>query len=210
MTQDEAEKAVPVGTPIVYRGAASPWERVRSAARPWMTAPALSPLLRAGAAEDKELDVDLYILGTTREEVPARAPRWAPGAIAPDFCVAVDVTHGKTPDVPNPRGRGTGAGRRPRRRHRSQYDHLDDPAHDCQGRGRTIFPWQGEVMAGHTGTNGWHMQVSRGGSGHLGGQPAPQIYAYPHRGADPGGHRVGGEAAGRLHGELGKEAETIC
>ena len=25
------------------------------------------------------------------------------------------------------------------------------------------IPWQPEVMAGHTGTNGWHMQISREG-----------------------------------------------
>ena len=25
------------------------------------------------------------------------------------------------------------------------------------------IPWQGEVMAGHTGTNGWHMQIVREG-----------------------------------------------
>ena len=41
MSQDEAEKAVPVGTPIVYRGSCFPLGRNRCAASPWTTGPAL-------------------------------------------------------------------------------------------------------------------------------------------------------------------------
>lgn len=60
-------------------------------------------LLRtAELLRDKTLDVDLYIMGSTREEVGGAGAKVGTYSLHPDCCVAVDVTHAKTPD--NPKG----------------------------------------------------------------------------------------------------------
>ena len=48
--------------------------------------------------KDEELDIDLYVMASVQEEVGVRGA--APGvfAIAPDFCIVVDVGHAKIPD----------------------------------------------------------------------------------------------------------------
>ena len=57
-------------------------------------------LLRAAELlRDRELDVDLYLLGSTREEVSGAGATVGTWAVQPDFCVAVDVTHGDSPDA---------------------------------------------------------------------------------------------------------------
>ena len=163
MTQEQAEKAVPIGTPIVYRGSCFARGESQVCGKAMDDRACFVTLLRcAELLRDKELDVDLYIMGSTREEVSGAGATTGTFAIAPDYCVAVDVTHGKTPDVPNPRGRvlelggGPAVGIGPNmttwmtRRMIAKAESND-------------IPWQGEVMAGHTGTNGWHVQVSREG-----------------------------------------------
>lgn len=163
MTQEQAEKAVPIGTPIVYRGSCFALGESQVCGKAMDDRACFVTLLRcAELLRDKELDVDLYIMGSTREEVSGAGATTGTFTIAPDYCVAVDVTHGKTPDVPNPRGRvlelggGPAVGIGPNmttwmtRRMIAKAESND-------------IPWQGEVMAGHTGTNGWHMQVSREG-----------------------------------------------
>ena len=118
-------------------------------------------LLRAAELlKDKELDVDLYIMGSTREEVSGAGAKAGTFAIDPDYCVAVDVTHGRTPDGPKDRScelfGGPAIGIGPNmtswmtRRMKAKAE-------------ENQIPWQPEVMAGHTGTNGWHMQISREG-----------------------------------------------
>lgn len=118
-------------------------------------------LLRAAELlREKTLDVDLYIMGSTREEVSGAGAKAGTFSIAPDYCIAVDVTHGKTPDGPKDRscelfsGPAIGIG----------------PNMTTWMTNRMIakakendIVWQPEVMAGHTGTNGWHMQISREG-----------------------------------------------
>ena len=58
-------------------------------------------LLRtAELLRDQELDMDLYIVGSVCEETGGVGARVLAQGLSPDFCVAVDVTHGKTPDSP--------------------------------------------------------------------------------------------------------------
>ena len=96
---------------------------------------------------------------------PRRRPT-APGAITaaygivPELCVAVDVTHGDSPDGDKgktfPLGGGTVIGLGPnctRWMSRRLQHKAEEAGMDCQI----------EVMAGHSGTNGWPLQVSREG-----------------------------------------------
>ena len=48
---------------------------------------------------EEELDVDLYVLGSTQEETHSTGAIAAAYAIAPNWCVAGDVTHGDSPDA---------------------------------------------------------------------------------------------------------------
>ncbi|MFQ7854064.1 MAG: hypothetical protein ACLRIS_01850 [Flavonifractor plautii] len=115
-------------------------------------------LLRAAELlRDRELDVDLYLLGSTGGGLRAGATvgTWA---VQPDFCVAVDVTHGKTPTA-----------RRTRPSPLAEVPPSAWPQHDrwmtdrMLAKAKKADSYQLEVMSGHTGTNGWEMQISREG-----------------------------------------------
>lgn len=65
-----------------------------------MTGPVLAILLdtvQRLAGED--LDVDVYVVGSTQEETHSTGAITAAYGIIPDLCVAVDVTHGDSPDA---------------------------------------------------------------------------------------------------------------
>ena len=74
--------------------------------------------------------------------------------------MAVDVTHAKTPD--NPKGRRSGTGGGPQigvgpNMTRWMTERMVAKAKDLG------IPYDLEIMEGHTGTNGWHMQIVREG-----------------------------------------------
>jgi len=159
MTQEEAEKAVPIGTPIVYR------EGVTRLAGGQVTGKSLDDrscftiLLRtAELLKDVDLDVDLYIMGSVREEVSGFGAIVGANAVNPDWCVAVDVTHAATPDVSNPKDRtcemygGPVIGMGPNMTW-ALTDRMVEKAKAFD------IPYQPEIMEGHTGTNGWGMQT---------------------------------------------------
>ncbi len=161
MTQEQAEKAVPIGTPITYRGGCFELGNVQMCGKSMDDRACFTILLRAAELlADKELDVDLYILGSTREEVSGVGAIVSTNRVIPDFCVAVDVTHGRTPDAPKDRacelGGGPAIGVGPNmthwmtRRMKAKCKEND-------------WPYSLEVMEGHTGTNGWHMQICQEG-----------------------------------------------
>ena len=161
LSQEEAERAVPVGTPMVYRAGCFPLGEDQMCGKSMDDRACFVTLLRAAELlRDKELDVELHILGSTREEVSGAGAVVGTWAVAPDFCVAVDVTHGKTPDGPADKtfdlGGGPAIGVGPNMTRWMTQRMLD------KAREHSI-PYQLEVMSGHTGTNGWEMQISREG-----------------------------------------------
>ncbi len=161
MSQEAATKAVPIGTPIVYRGGAFPLGEGLMCGKAMDDRSCFVTLLRAAELlRDKELDVDLYIMGSTREEVGGAGAKTATFAIDPAWCVAVDVTHGKTPDAPKDRtyeilgGPAIGVGPNMTR---WMSERMVEKAKANE------IPYQVEVMSGRSGTNGWGMQISREG-----------------------------------------------
>lgn len=161
LSQTEAERAVPVGTPMVYRGGCFALGEDQMCGKSMDDRSCFVTLLRAAELlRDRELDVDLYLLGSTREEVSGAGATVGTWAVQPDFCVAVDVTHGKTPDGPADKafaiGGGPAIGVGPNMT-RWMTDRMLAKAKERQ------IPYQLEVMSGHTGTNGWEMQISREG-----------------------------------------------
>lgn len=161
LSQEEAERAVPVGTPMVYRAGCFPLGEDQMCGKSMDDRACFVTLLRAAELlRDKELDVELHILGSTREEVSGAGAVVGTWAVAPDFCVAVDVTHGKTPDGPADKtfdlGGGPAIGVGPNMT-RWMTERMIAKAREHS------IPYQLEVMSGHTGTNGWEMQISREG-----------------------------------------------
>lgn len=163
LTQAEAEARIPIGTPITYRcGCFSLGEGRICGKSMDDRACFVALLLCAKLLQDAPLDVDVYFMGSTREEVSGAGAKCGVFAIDPDFCVAVDVTHGETPDVRDPLDRvmklgggpaiGVGPNMTPwmtqRMRQKAQAQNM---------------PYQLEIMSGDTGTNGWGMQISREG-----------------------------------------------
>lgn len=161
LSQEEAERAVPVGTPMVYRAGCFPLGEDQMCGKSMDDRACFVTLLRAAELlHDKELDVELHIMGSTREEVSGVGATVGTWAVAPDFCVAVDVTHGKTPDGPADKtfalGGGPAIGVGPNMT-RWMTERMIAKAREHS------IPYQLEIMSGHTGTNGWEMQISREG-----------------------------------------------
>lgn len=161
LSQEEAERAIPVGTPMVYRAGCFPLGEDQMCGKSMDDRACFVTLLRAAELlRDKKLDVELHIMGSTREEVSGAGAVVGTWAVAPDFCVAVDVTHGKTPDGPADKtfelGGGPAIGVGPNMT-RWMTERMIAKAREHS------IPYQLEIMSGHTGTNGWEMQISREG-----------------------------------------------
>ncbi len=159
LTQEESEGLI--GTPMVYRGDCFPLGADQMCGKAMDDRSCFAVLLRClELLEGKELDVDVYVLGSTREEISGAGAAVGTWAIRPDCCIAVDVTHGRTPDGPAEKtfvlGEGPAIGVGPNMA-RWMTQRLVAKAQERE------IPYQQEVMSGHTGTNGWEMQVSREG-----------------------------------------------
>ena len=161
MTQEEAQQRIPVGTPAVYRTGCSPLGKDLLCGKSLDDRSCFAIFLDAAEQlKNDPLDVDLYILGSTNEEIHSTGAITATYGIAPDLCVAVDVTHGLSPDVSKEEafrlGGGPAIGMGPnctRWMTRRMGRKAEELGMDVQY----------EVMSGNTGTNGWPMQISREG-----------------------------------------------
>ena len=109
---------------------------------------------------DRELDVDLYVLGSTQEETHSTGAIAAEYGIAPDSSEDEDETHAESPDASKDKtfslGGGPVIGLGPNCT-RWMAQRLERKAEEM---GLDV---QLEVMAGSSGTNGWPMQISREG-----------------------------------------------
>lgn len=161
LTQEEAEKLVKIGTPVVFR------EKALMLREPYFSGKAMDDracfaiLLRTlELLKDKELEVELIIQGSSQEELGARGAGVGAYAMMPDFAVAVDVTHGQTPDAPKDRtfklGGGVPISLGPNTNRRLAKTLIKlAKANEIN--------WQPEVMEGNTGTDAWPMQVVQKG-----------------------------------------------
>ena len=161
LSQQEAQRLVPVGTPVVYRGSCAPlgkellWGKALDDRACFAVLLGALELLRGEA-----LDVDLYVLGSVQEETHSTGAITAAYGIVPDLCVAVDVTHGDSPDAGKGEtfrlGGGPVIGLGPNCT-RWMARRMEDKARELE------LDIQREVMASSSGTNGWPLQVSREG-----------------------------------------------
>lgn len=161
LSQEEAERRIPVGTPMVYRTDFTVLGERQLCAKAMDDRACFAALLRtAELLRDQELDVDLYIVGSACEETGGVGARVLAQGLSPDFCVAVDVTHGKTPDSPKEgafvMGGGPVVGIGPNMARWMVRRLLDE----AEKLGLAV---QKEVMEGSSGTNGWELQIANEG-----------------------------------------------
>ena len=161
LPSDEVKKRIPIGTPGVFRGGCFPLGEDCCCGKALDDRACMTAILYAlELLRDKPLDVELYVLFSTQEETSSAGAITAVNAIAPDLCVAVDVTHGQTPDGPKDKtfalGGGPAIGMGPNMS-RSLTNTLISLAKQEE------LDYKIEVMSGHTGTNAWPMQICREG-----------------------------------------------
>ena len=161
LSQEEAELRIPVGTPAVYRTGCHPLGHKILCGKALDDRSCFAVLLDvAELLGGTQLDVDLYFLGSVQEETHSTGAVTAAYSLNPDFCVAVDVTHGDSPDAPQektfPLGKGPVIGLGPNCT-KWMSRRLETMAKESK------IPVQYEVMAGSSGTNGWPVQIVREG-----------------------------------------------
>ena len=161
MDQERAAAAVPVGTRAVYRAECFRLGEDQVCGKALDDRACVTALLRTlELLKDVELDVDLTVLCSTFEETGGAGATTGAFAARPDLCVAVDVTHGRTPDGPKsgtfPLGSGPAVGVGPNMT-RWVSRKLEETAR------REGIPVSLEVMPGDSGTNAWVLQISQEG-----------------------------------------------
>lgn len=152
---------VPVGTPVVYNADCVKLQNGYISGRALDDRAGFASLLLAlENLKGKKLNLDVVVMGSVQEEVGCRGAKVGAYEVNPDIAIAVDVTHGTTPDAGKPRtfdcGSGTAIGIGPNL-NRSVSDALKKIAKAEK------IPHTLEVMEGETGTNAWPIQVSRQG-----------------------------------------------
>ena len=101
LSQEEAVRRVPIGTPVVYAAACGPLGEDKLCGKALDDRSCAAIIMQAFAAlSEKDLNVDLCCLLSTQEEVGMRGAAVAANAVGPDAAIVVDVTHAKTPDGP--------------------------------------------------------------------------------------------------------------
>lgn len=161
MTQEDAQRLIPIGTPAVYRASCFAMGEDLLCGKAMDDRSCFAIFLDvAEQLAGEALDVDLYILGSTQEETHSTGAITAAYGIVPDMCVAVDVTHGDSPDASSEKtyslGKGPTIGIGP--------NCTPWMVERMKGKGKELdIEIQTEVMSGHSGTNGWPLQISREG-----------------------------------------------
>lgn len=206
-SKENAKKLVPVGTPAVYHTSCVPLGEDLICGKSLDDRACFAILLdtvQRLAGED--LDVDVYVVGSTQEETHSTGAITAAYGIIPDLCVAVDVTHGDS--------------RMPLKIRRSGWEGalslglaqtvpLDVPEAAGQGAG-----------AGYglpAGSHGWSQRYQRmapsgepGRCGYRRPIPTTAVYAYPSGNCQLPGSRSDGRASCRLYSGHWEGGPQLC
>lgn len=161
LSQEQAVQEIPIGTPLVFREGCYPLGADRMVGKAMDDRSCFAVLLETlRLLQQTALDVDVYVLGSCREETNSAGAITAAYDIQPDLAVAVDVTFGKAPDVQTddsfPLGGGPTIGIGPNMSH-WMAERLEETAKHLE------IPYQLEIIPGNSGTNGWEIQIAREG-----------------------------------------------
>lgn len=161
LSDEEVKKLVKPGTPGVFMGDFTELLDGSFASKALDDRLSVAVLLQVMEnIKDLKLDFDVYFMASVQEEVGIRGA--GPGAfgIAPDYCIAVDVTFAKQPETTAAESFKAGSGAAIAvgpNANRAMTKVLMDTAKEHK------IPYSIEVIPGNSGTNGWAVQVSRQG-----------------------------------------------
>ncbi|MGI6181822.1 MAG: M20/M25/M40 family metallo-hydrolase [Agathobaculum sp.] len=155
---EDARERIPVGTPVVFAQKPIRLMGDKLSSRSLDDRAGIAAILLAmeKLKKEKKLKCNIAVLFSAQEEVTGLGAQAGAFAIQPEYAIAVDVTHGKTPDGPSDGvfelGSGAAIGMGPNL-HRGLTKMLikTAKAHDID--------YSLEVMEGNTGTNAWTMQI---------------------------------------------------
>lgn len=161
LSQEEAERLIPVGTPVVYSAACEELGEKQICGKTLDDRSCAAILIKAFEELcGMELSMDVALLISTQEEVGLRGATVGVYQVHPDYAIVVDVTHAKTPDAPEVTmelGKGAAIGIGPNM-NRTMTKRLFELAEEKN------IPCQPEVCpGGSSGTNATVIQVSREG-----------------------------------------------
>ncbi len=161
MTQEEAVKAIPIGTPVVYATKPFCMGEKTVCGKSLDDRACFAVLIRTmELLKDQPLPVDVCILGSVQEEFSGAGAAVGAYNMMPDWAIAVDVTFGTTPDGDKKGtfalGKGPTIGIGPRL-NRKMYQRLLELAKEKE------IPVSKETLPRDTGTNADDMQISREG-----------------------------------------------
>lgn len=161
MSDDEAKAAVPVGTPCVYADGAFLLGDGSICGKSLDDRSCAAIIIKTmEALSAKDLGVDIYCLFSVQEEIGLRGAVTGAFGAEVDYAIILDVTFGKTPDVPDYKclkmGGGPAIGVGPNT-NRAFTKKIIDKAVE-KG-----MDYQLEVLPGNSGTNAWAIQTSRVG-----------------------------------------------
>lgn len=160
--QEEAEKLVPPGTPISFRkDNYSLGENLYCGTSLDDRSCFAACMLAMEMLQDRKLDCDVYIMGSTIEETNSMGAITGGYAIDPDYCIVIDVAHADTPDggpvnMPCKLGKGPLIATGP-----NIQTHISD--HVIKLAKEKRIPYQFEPRGGNTHTDAWPMQIAREG-----------------------------------------------
>lgn len=161
MSQEEAEKLVAPGTPVVFdvTPVALGENRLCGKSMDDRACAGIMYKVMENLA-DVQLNADLYYLFSAQEEVGGRGATTAAFDIAPDYAIAMDVNFAKSPDSNGydqmDMGGGPAIAVGPNMNHKMSSD-LMALAKELG------MPYQVDVIRASSGTNAWPIQISRGG-----------------------------------------------
>ncbi len=161
LSNEEARRRIPIGTPAVFRGNFGDLGQSQVCGKSLDDRSCFAVLLRtAELLAGQKLNVDMYFMGSVQEEIGGGGAAAGVFGIDPDWIIAADVTHGRTPDAETTHtllmGGGPAIGVGPNM-NRAMTEELKALAKERD------IPFQMEIMSGNTGTNAWGMQVAREG-----------------------------------------------
>jgi putative aminopeptidase FrvX len=161
MSQEEAAARIPLGTAAAFAGSCETVGDSLLCGKALDDRACVAIIIETmKKLKNRDLNLDIYCLISTQEELGTRGAVTGTYSIQPDYAIAVDVTHAHTPDAKKektlPMGKGAAIGVGPNM-NRSVTEMLIETAKD---RG---IPYQLEVLPGSSGTNGWVIQISRSG-----------------------------------------------
>ena len=161
MSDEEAKKRVPLGTSAVFAGGVDELCENIICGKALDDRACVSIVIKTmEALSEKELNVDIYCLISTQEEIGSRGAICGTYGINPDYAVVIDVTHAATPDSKKGEtldmrgGAAIGVGPNMNRGITNALIALAEEKN---------IPYQLEIMSGSSGTDGWVIRVCREG-----------------------------------------------